>query len=201
MSMELDMKEIERKVYLVYHEDGLIDIVLGLVFAAWGMFLVFGPPFLVFLIGPMALVIYYFGKRDITIPRIGIIEPAPRMARRISNLLLTLLLIGITALVGIWLLASGDKPGLGSYSLGIVGLVVAVGVCILGYLLYASRLYAYAALLFVAFATGAALIDRITAVDMFLVSVISAGFIILLCGLVVLARFVRRYPLPVEDHV
>ena len=39
MSYELDMKEIERQVYLSYSEDGLIDIAIGVVIAAWGLML------------------------------------------------------------------------------------------------------------------------------------------------------------------
>ena len=31
MSYELDMKEIERKAYLSYSEDGLVDIAIGMV--------------------------------------------------------------------------------------------------------------------------------------------------------------------------
>ena len=47
MSLDLDMNEIERKVYMVYNEDGLVDIALGFVFLAWGVLLAVGPPFLI----------------------------------------------------------------------------------------------------------------------------------------------------------
>jgi len=199
MSLDLDMKEIERRVYMVYDEDGLVDIALGSVFLVWGVLLAIGPPFLITLLGPMALGIWYVGKRTITVPRVGLIEPGPKMANRMRNLALALLLLGALAFVGILLGILGDSSALADYSLGFVGLVVAAGVCGLAYLLQANRLYAYAALLLVAFAGGAALADRITAVDMFLVSVILAGALIVLSGLVVLARFLRRYPLPVEE--
>jgi hypothetical protein len=65
--------------------------------------------------------------------------------------------------------------------------------------LRANRLYANAVLLFAAFSGGAALAEQVTTVDAFLVSVMVAGALILVSGLVVLARFLRRYPLPVEE--
>ena len=199
MSLELDMNEIERRVYMIYNEDGLVDIALGLVFLGWGALLAGDPPFLITLLGPMALGIWYFGKRMVTIPRVGLIEPGPKMADRKRNLALALLLLGVLAFAVILIGALGDSSALADYSLAFVGLVVAAGVCVLAYLLQANRIYAYAALLFVALAGGAALNEQVTGVDTFLVSVMAAGALITVSGLVVLARFLRRYPLPVKD--
>jgi len=197
--MSIDMREIERKVFMVYNEDGLVDIALGFVFLGWGVLLVVGPPFLITLLGPIALGIWYFGKRLIAAPRVGLIEPGEKMADRNRNLAVALLFLGALAFVGILIGVLGGSSALEEYALGLVGLVVAGGVCVLAYLLQANRLYAYATLLFLAFTGGAALAERITAVDAFLVSIIVAGALIMVSGLVVLARFLRRYPLPVEE--
>jgi hypothetical protein len=131
MSLDLDMNEIERKVHMVYNEDGLVDIALGFVFLAWGVLLAVGPPFLITLLGPIALGIWYFGKREVAIPRVGLIEPGPRMANRMRNLALALLLLGTLAFVGILAGTLGDSSTFADYSLGFVGLVLAAGVCIL----------------------------------------------------------------------
>jgi hypothetical protein len=197
--MSIDMSEIERKVFMVYNEDGLVDIALGFVFLGWGVLLVVGPPFLITLLGPIALGIWYFGNRLIAAPRVGLIEPGEKMANRNRNLAVALLFLGVLAFVGILIGVLGGSSALDEYALGLVGLVAAGGVCVLAYLLQANRLYAYAALLFVAFAGGVALAERITVVDAFLVSIIVAGALIIVSGLVVLARFLRRYPLPVEE--
>ena len=79
MSYELNMKEIERRAYMSYHEDGLIDIAIGFVILSWGILLVFEPKGLIALLGPIAFTIWYFGKRFITIPRIGVIDPSQKM--------------------------------------------------------------------------------------------------------------------------
>jgi hypothetical protein len=77
--------------------------------------------------------------------------------------------------------------------------VIAAGLCVIAFLLNANRLYVYAVLLFVAFAGGQALNDAFAGLDTFIVSVIAAGALILLSGVVVLLRFLRKYPLPVME--
>ncbi|UCD43501.1 MAG: hypothetical protein JSV69_07890, partial [Chloroflexota bacterium] len=66
MSYELDMKEIERQVYLSYSEDGLVDIAIGLVIMAWGFTLLAEPSGLIGLLGIFGMGIWYLGKRFIT---------------------------------------------------------------------------------------------------------------------------------------
>jgi len=199
MSYELDMKEIERKVYMSYSEDGLVDIAIGFVILVWGVLLVVEPSGLIGLIGPLAFAIWYLGKRFITIPRIGRIQPSQKMERKLRNLAIFLLVLGVIALGGVltgWIVGYAFSSG---YSLGILGLVIAAGVSLLAYLLNAARLYAYAVLLFIAFAGGEILSASITTFDAFAFSVILAGALILVSGLVVLVRFVRKYPLPAME--
>jgi hypothetical protein len=85
---------------------------------------------------------------------------------------------------------------LSGFSLGVLGLGVAVGVGLLAYLLNAARFYAYAALVFIAFAGGEILSASIAAFDAFAFSVILAGALILFSGLAILVRFLRKYPIP-----
>jgi hypothetical protein len=199
MSLDLDMKEIERKAYMSYSEDGLVDIAIGFVILGWGISLVLGPAGLITLLGPIALAMWYLGKRYLTIPRIGIIKPSRKMAYRARNGAIVLLLLGTITLAGILLGTVVGGSDLADYSLAILGLLLAAGICVIAFLLNSNRLYVYAVLLFVAFAGGQALNDVISSVDTFIVSVILAGALILLSGAVVLVRFLRKYPLPVIE--
>ena len=196
MSYELDMKEIERQVYLSYSEDGLVDIAIGIVITAWGLMLTQEPTGLIGLIGLLGMGIWYIGKRTITIPRIGVIEPSPKMERRLTNLAVFLLVLGLVAFVGILLSRAAGNIMISDYSLGILGLVLAAGVALLAYLLNAARLYIYAVILFVSFAGGEILAKTVTTFDAFALSVIVGGGLILLSGIVVLVRFMRKYPRP-----
>jgi len=196
MSYELDMKEIERQVYLSYSEDGLVDIAIGVVITAWGLMLIQEPTGLIGLIGLLGMGIWYIGKRTITIPRIGVIEPSPKMERRLTNLAVFLVALGLIAFTGIILSRVGGSTMISDYSLGILGLVIAAGVALLAYLLNAARLYIYAVILFVSFAGGEILAKTVTTFDAFALSVIVGGGLILLSGIVVLVRFMRKYPRP-----
>jgi hypothetical protein len=196
MSYELDMKEIERQVFLSYSEDGLVDIAIGVVIAAWGLMLIQEPTGLIGLLGLLGMGIWYIGKRIITIPRIGVIEPNPKMERRLTNLAVFLIVLGLVAFAGILLTRAAGSTMIGDYSLGILGLVLAAGVALLAYLLNAARLYIYAVILFVSFAGGEILAKTVTTFDAFALSVIVGGGLILLSGIVVLVRFMRKYPRP-----
>jgi hypothetical protein len=196
MSYELDMKEIERQVYLSYSEDGLVDIAIGAVITAWGLMLIMEPTGLIGLLGLLGLGIWYIGKRLITIPRIGVIEPGPKMERRLTNLAVFLVVLGIVVFVGILLSRAAGSLVISDYSLAILGLVLAFGVAILAYLLNATRIYFYAVILIVSFAGGEILAKSTTAFDAFALSVILGGGLIVLSGIVVLVRFLRKYPRP-----
>ena len=197
--MSLDMKEIERKAYTTLSEDGIVDVVIGLGFLSWGISLALGPTAFIGLIGPFLFGIWYFGKRNLTIPRIGLIIPSEKMENKFRNFSIFLFALGLIVLAGILLWQLGGDSLLANHSLGILGLVIAGGICIIAFLLKANRLYGYAMLLFLAFAVGESLSGRITDLDTFVLSVIIAAALITLSGLVILIRFLRKYPLPVIE--
>ena len=194
MSYEIDMKEIERQVYLSYSEDGLVDIAIGVVITSWGLMLTQEPTGLIGLLALLGLGIWYFGKRLITIPRIGVIEPGSKMERRLTSLSVFLVVLGLVVLGAILLSRAVGSFVISDYSLAILGLVLAAGVALLAYLLNATRIYGYAVILFVSFAGGEILAKSITTFDAFALSVIIGGGLILVSGLIVLARFMRKYP-------
>ncbi len=196
MSYELDMKEIERQVYLSYTEDGLIDIAIGVVIAAWGLMLTQEPNGLIGLLGLLGLGIWYMGKRLITIPRIGIIEPSQKMERRLTNMAVFLVVLGLLVFVGILVMRSIGVVEFNNYTLAILGLVLAGGVAVLAFLLNAPRMYVYAIIIFVSFAGGEILAQYITSVDAFALAVMAGGGLILIAGITVLIRFLRKYPRP-----
>ncbi len=196
MSYELDMKEIERQVYMSYSEDGLVDIAIGFVIMVWGMMLFLEPSGLIALLGVFGMGIWYLGKRFITIPRIGTIQPGKKIERRLTNLAIFMLVLGLIAFFGILISRMVGSAFIADHALGNLGLVLAAGVAVLAYLLDASRLYFYGIILFLAFAGGEILSGTVTNFDTFASSVVIAGGLILISGIVILLRFVRKYPRP-----
>jgi len=74
------------------------------------------------------------------------------------------------------------------------GFVLALAISSLGMVLKTSRFYFYGLLVFAALAAGEFLSTLITAVDPYLVAVISSGGIILLAGGITLIKFLKKYP-------
>jgi hypothetical protein len=177
-----------------YFGDGLLDIAVGLVLLLAGISLMLD---LAALAGVWVAVTYpliWSAKKIITVPRL------PRGSATLSESRLVKLLIS-GALLGLVLLAAGgliafvlfeSSPGLreGIKSFGgpVLGLLAAAGLAVIGWATGARRFYAYAALPLVAVAGS----DWISLA--FPVYVALVGAAILLAGLVVLIRFVRKYP-------
>jgi hypothetical protein len=172
----------------------LIDIAIGSVIAAWGFMLTQKPTGLIGLLGLLGLGIWYIGKRLITIPRIGVIDPHPKMERRLTNLTIFLVVLGLLVFVGVLLMISTGSSMISDFSLTLVGLVIAGGIALLAYLLNAPRIYLYSIVIFASFAAGELLSRSITSFDAFALSVIIGGGLILCSGIIVLIRFMRKYP-------
>lgn len=197
--MTLDMKTIERNAYTTLNEDGIVDIAIGFLFLSWGITLALGLNAFIGLIGPFVFVIWYLGKRNLTVPRIGLMVPSKKMENKLRNFVIFLFVLGLIVFAGILLWQLVDESLLADHRLGILGLVIAGGIGIIAYLLQANRLYGYAVLLLMAFVLGESLNTSTTTVDTFILAVILAGMLITLSGLVVLIRFLRTYPLPVME--
>jgi hypothetical protein len=200
MNERLDLKDIRRQVFLYYAEDGLVDIAVGLVILGFGLLLLLDFPALVGLLGVLALLVWYLGKGSLVIPRVGSIKPGREMKERFKSFFITLILLG-TGVFALFLVAGvgGGASLFARYSLSLFGLVVALGISSLGLVLDTARFYYYGLLVFLAMAGGNLLSQSVTAFDPFLAAVISAGGLILAVGLIVLVRFLAKYPVIREE--
>ena len=199
MNKDNYLKEIRKQVFLYYSEDGLADLGVGLMITGFGAFLMADAPYFVGLLGLVAYLVWYFGKQALVIPRVGSIQPGAEIKKRMFGFFLNLFLFGAGALA-FYLIGGGERTNLPTISsLMVFGLVVGLGISALGLALKASRFYIYGLLVFAAMVVGELFRDSITAVDPFLVAVIAAGGIILVTGIVLLGRFLARYPLAAKE--
>lgn len=194
MSEKFNMNEIHRQVYLSYTEDGLIDLAIGLVIFGFGTLLMVDLPWLVGVLGLIPLLIWYLGKRYLTIPRIGTIRPGKTMKKKFSVFSASMIAAGLGVLALFILIAGSGKNLLADHPLALFGLVLALGVSVLGFVMKANRLYYYAFLVFAAMAVGEVLDKSIQEMDVYLLSVVLAGGLILITGSIVLIRFLQKYP-------
>ena len=183
------MKEIQRKVYLSFFQDGLWDIFLGLFILGWGLAILTE---LAYLIGAFFIGTYFtvWGvKKWLTYPRIGYVRLDATGRRRVTTrftILGTVLLsLGIMAAL-LW--GIGRRPQwLADYFPLIFNGMLAAIVSFVAYWARVNRFYAYAVLIFL----GAVLHLWVGIPWEF--GFIGAGGIILLIGVGILVSFLRKY--------
>lgn len=194
MAQDVNLKEIQRKVYMSFFRDGLWDIFLGLFILGWGLTILTDAAYLpgVFFIG------LYFAawgiKKRLTYPRIGYAKFSSTSRQRITARFLILgvavLLVGVMAAV-LWGLGTRPQWLADYFPLAFNGILAAI-VCLVAFWARVNRFFLYAALIFLAAVFHMWLGIR------WEFGFIGAGTIIVLVGLVILIVFLRKYPKIVE---
>lgn len=189
MDSGIDQKKIKLKVYMSYFQDGLWDVVLGIFLLGWGLAVLFD---LNWLPGGVFVAFFWLAlglKKKITYPRIGFSRPVERRKQMIR-----LTIAGAVSLtLGIFVLgafAAGDTfQWLRSYFELLFNSMLALAILLIGYWWRIVRWYAYGGLVFIfaAFNQWLGL--------SFELSFIIPGAIVLLCGMLVFFRFLRKYPI------
>jgi hypothetical protein len=196
MENNIDLKEIERRAFLSYHEDGILDIYLGI-----GIMMassVFFYEYFIGLTGVVALlpILYAASKKQITIPRLGYVKfsnSTQGKARR--SITLALLLGTLSAVAGFFafysVISSGYnwiEPFIENWKIVIASILLVV-FYLFGYVSELKRMYYYAVVSFLVFISG-----LIITVSGYWFPLILGG-IICVNGLIHLYRFTQDYPL------
>ena len=94
MENSINIKQLEKKVYTSYHQDGLIEIFAGLVFLLYGIMMVTeNTPFIAFSWMPALLILP--AKKLITIPRMGVVKFKSARKIKITKAAIVLLISGL----------------------------------------------------------------------------------------------------------
>jgi hypothetical protein len=205
MSQPINLKEIEGRAWRSFFQDGLWDIYLGLLLlgmavTAWLESL--GMPesrAMVILVGlqVLSVVILWAGKRFITVPRIGRVRFGPRRKVRLAW---TTIILVVSALVGaavmlIALLVLGSPPAWFNAKLFFPAawVVNALVVFSLGaYFLDFNRLYLIGVLYAIAIPIDV-MLNKMVDAEISYVAFGIPAMVILVMGVIVLARFMRDY--------
>jgi hypothetical protein len=196
-----NLKEIERRAYMSYHQDGLLDIFAGLYILGFGIGILmdilweFG--FGVIMPGIVlvtVLPIWIAAKRKITLPRIGYVNFGIRGANKIIAIFVGLMVAGLGALsvVTFTVFQGGPREWLDFiFQNGMIFAGVgSLAVCMLfGYSMGLKRLYAYGLL-----AATALVIGHFMGIS-FAYILLALGTAVMMTGAVVLTNFVKKYPL------
>jgi hypothetical protein len=204
-----NLREIEKKTYMSYHQDGLLDIFVGVYILLFGLGILlltmtdFSTWFVIPAIFPAIMIpIWISAKKRITMPRIGYVKFGVRGANKLMAIFLGLMVAGLGAFMVFGLGASmGEGWALTlrdffiSNSMIIIGIAVATISSLFAYTMGLKRLYGYGLLTLVLFFTGYFIVIPF---EYFLVTI---GLVIIISGFVLLMRFIRKYPLPQGDKI
>ncbi len=211
MSQNISLKELERKAWTSYFQDGLWDIYLGLLLlamAVWALLSDVGfseSLGMAIFIGleVLAMLVLWTGKKFITAPRMGRVKFGPKRKAKLNWVRVVLfisVLAGAVAFVAAldmrtnrpeWLNATLIFPA--------AWMVNAIAVFSLGaYFLDFNRLY----LIGVMYALPVPfdiMFRKLAGIDLSFIAFGVPAMVILIMGLVVFTRFLRDYPLLTEE--
>jgi hypothetical protein len=206
MTKQNTLREVERKAYISYHQDGLLDIFVGVYALAFGLgivadtlldfsFAAFMPGVLVAIFLP----IWIEAKRKITMPRIGFVKFGAKGSNKLFAIFTGLLVAGLGVFFAFTLVTLHDgRPvwieTMLQYGMLLTGLGGGVIASLFAYTMGLKRLYGYGLLWFTLFASG-----QFLSVS-FEYLLLTIGSVIIASGAALLVRFVRKYPLPKGAH-
>jgi hypothetical protein len=195
------LKEIERKAYMSYHQDGLLDIFAGLYILGFGLGIImdilwefdFGvimPTILIVTVLP----IWIAAKRKITMPRIGFVNFGTRGANKLTAVFIGTMVAGLFAFFAFTFTIS--QSGLRQWldlivqnGMLIVGFGTLVVCALFGYTMGLKRLYAYGLLAVIVLAIG-----HFMGI-LFAYIITALGITVMVTGFALLISFVRKHPL------
>jgi hypothetical protein len=201
MSQSTNLKEIERKANL-YHGDGLLDIAIGLGILSFAIAMILDQTAFTGVWVVLWLPIMMSAKKSLTVPRMRHTDfrPAPNAQWKVKLVVVTV--AGVVALLftlGLVVFTRNETiPALTAwireYGLVVVGVLLAGLLSLIAWATGAKRVYAYAALAVIAFASGQWFNLE------FPLYLTVLGTVILLSGMVVLVQFMRKYPIPKDQQ-
>jgi len=205
MKSNQDLKNLERKAYRSYFDDGIWDIAWGIWLLGWAVTPFFDflgiSRFFAYSIMFIPALILILCKKYITVPRIGMVRFNPARRRRKIYIFFVGVAILILTMLLYFLASTGNlKESLGSYGRLLLPLAEASTIFLilsaLAFFIDFPRLYVYAAM----FATGIIITEVIYPVtaepwDALLgFGIYASGTICY--GLFRLVRFMNKYPKP-----
>jgi len=191
MPESLNLKELERKAWQSFQQDGLMEVFLGALLVLAFLAGIAGEQrFFVYivmlLLGPML----FLAKRYVTVPRIGQVQFGPKRKAN-QRLLAVVAVVAVGLTLALMLVAMRGSSWLRDnhvlISFGLGGMVALVFTA-MAYLKDFPRLYIVGLLIGAAF-TVTELLDNPA-------PLLVVGSILFVVGLAILARFVRQYPVP-----
>ena len=195
MTHPLDLEAREERAFRSRFEDGLADVLLGLVLLAMGATFETEAGGLAGVWFACLVPLWHPLHRKLIEPRLGYVEFGPtRQALQRRKQLVMVLALGLSVLMGLgmWFVMAEGSEGLreAMRPLGPLPFLVALGtlIALAGFMLHLRRGFAYAAAIIGFGMLGHAWGDALRP------GLLAAGALVTVCGAVLLTRFLRTHP-------
>jgi uncharacterized membrane protein (UPF0136 family) len=196
----MNLKEVEKKIFASYFNDGLWDVYAGLLLLGFGLGIITGQTMV--LIGFILLaLIPPFVRKPLVMSRLGNVRFSPeRQQRTIRYKVLAWVVGSIALLVGVVLaglysvgsMPAGFDAWMRDYFFVFIGGMLALIAGLTGYIINVSRFYLYALVVFGTFVAAALLRPN----DLEGIPITAGGGLILLIGAIIFIRFLVQNPPP-----
>lgn len=195
MSHPEDLRVLERSVYRAHFDDGLVDLLFGVVVLAWGAGLILGIAYLGALAAGVSVTLWPVLRQRISHPRTGHVELSRSRRSREGRKALASVAAGVALLALVAIVASGvggsfTRTPLDSVGAGLGGFLLALPALLVMAATGVGRFGVHAAVFVVCGLLG------MLGVLSLEVSVLAGGMAVLALGAVQLLRFIRTHPLP-----
>jgi len=190
---DTSLKQLKHRAYMAYHQDGIIDVLIGVAILGFGLWINLDQPIFAFLY-LFSFGVYIRLKNAITVPRFGYVrfQEGKRETRLAVGIGIGLTLLALV--VGILFLLGPDRVGLAPYTflrkfhVYVMSSIGAIIMVIFGLWSGIRRLIAYAL-----FLTVALVITYIQELDRSVPLLLTGSFLMLI-GLLLMTRFIRGNP-------
>ena len=200
MTNDMNLKEVEKKIFTSYFNDGLWDVYGGLLLLGFGLGIITEQTMV--LIGFILLaLIPPFVRKPLVMSRLGSVRFSPeRQQRTIRYKVLAWVIGSIALLVGVvlaGLYSAGSMPDgfdawMRDYFFVFIGGMLALIAGLTGYIINVSRFYFYALVVLGTFIAAALLRPE----DMEGIPITAGGALILAIGIFIFIRFLAQNPPP-----
>jgi hypothetical protein len=210
LTREIDLKQIEKRAFASTYQDGLFEILCSIMILGGSFNLTitnfFDSSWLVLLFivyGIVGFLIFFLGKKFITIPRMGVAKFGPKRKSTLRKLLvITILSVIATTIILILTINNLLQQSLLSGIGGIVVLsllIVTLPMSLIAYYLDYNRFFGIALLCGLAWPFDEILRTYLNSPFRALLSYGLVGGSILIIGFIFLFIFMRKYPLPSKE--
>jgi hypothetical protein len=195
----IDLKELERKAFTSYHEDGIADIFAGAWILFFGIFsMCTDKPWFAGMFPVYGLPLFAVAKKKITVPRIGYVKFSPQ--RRSLLLIVYIWFAAMFAVFGI-MFYTDNSPSwmyhlLVDYPQLAFGTIIGLLFFVCALVTRIFRFYTYAALIVAVSVVGYVLGPHIR----YEYIPVVLGILIFSVGVLVLIQFIHKYPAEPENQ-